>query len=267
MVSAVGSEHREVINDPDAACTRDEGNVRVGEADIDGCIELGDSREELPSKDLTGHLAVDEHIPNIPNISHVIFGPTTSILQCQQAVDVVIGATSQSDILEDAKYYQDTAKEYQEAYHSLKDRYSNQAHLMEEVSGALLATEDHAFQAHQELITIKQSHDADIQQAVSKVVSQYQSQLSLTQSCTHNHQVAIKQLQEQIHTLKLSLANCANLLSVGQSLGDVDLWDEVFNILPGMVNTKQGAAAYTLPNQPFHPKNTFNLGTGLTGLI
>ena len=46
-------ECRGVINDPDVTHPGDDGNVGVGEAIVDGNGELGDSREELASGDLT----------------------------------------------------------------------------------------------------------------------------------------------------------------------------------------------------------------------
>ena len=87
------------------------------------------------------------------------------------------------------------------------------------------------------MLALKRSCDADIQQAVSRAVSQYQTQLNAAQTFTHKHQVAIQQLQDQVHTLELSLASQADLPSVGKSKGEVDLHEEVFNILPGTVNT------------------------------
>ena len=100
-------------------------------------------------------------------------------------------------------------------------------------------------------MALRRSHDTDIQQVVSRAVSQYQTQLNAAQTCTWEHQVAIQQLQEQFRTLKLSLASWADLPSVGQSQGNVDLWEEVFNILPGMVNINHGATLYQSPDQPF----------------
>ena len=103
-------------------------------------------------------------------------------------------ALGHSDLLEDAKLYQDAAVEYQSAYYSIQDRYTHQAHLLEEASGALQAMESQTSQTQQELLTLKRSHDTDIQQAVSHAVSQYQMQLTAAQSCTHEHQLAIQQL-------------------------------------------------------------------------
>ena len=38
---------------------------------------------------------------------------------------------------------------------------------------------------------------------------------------------------------------------MGKSQGEVDLWEEVFNILSGTINATQGAAIYHLPDQAF----------------
>lgn len=122
---------------------------------------------------------------------------------------------------------------------------------MEQASVALKAAEDHSSQLVQTLNAITESCDADIQQAVNKVVSQYKKQISQALSCTHEHQVAIKELWEQVHTLELSLANCVDLPSVGQTQESVDLHKDVFNILPGTVNAKRDVAIYNLPDQPF----------------
>ena len=145
-------------------------------------------------------------------------------------------------MLEDTKIYQDAAVEYQSAFYSIQDKYSEQACLLEEASRDLLAAEGKA---------LRRNCDTDIQQAVGRVVSQYQTQLNAAQLCTHEHQVMIQQLHEQVKTLKLSLASQADLPSVGQTQGEVDLWEEIFNILPGTVNMTCGTAMYNSPDQPF----------------
>ena len=89
----------------------------------------------------------------------------------------------------------------------------------------------------QELLALKHNREADIQRAVSNVVSQYQQQLSSAQSCTRNHQSAIVQLRDQVQMLQLSLASRGDLPSVGTSQGEADLREEVFNFVPGTVNT------------------------------
>ena len=87
------------------------------------------------------------------------------------------------------------------------------------------------------------------------------------QSRTHDHQSAITQLQEQVQALQISLASQRDLPSVGATQEEVDLREEVFNYVPGMVNIKRGAAVYHSPNQPFQFQKQVRFGTGLTGLI
>ena len=78
-----------------------------GEANLDGSHELGDSREELPSKELTAQIAVDRPIPtsmsSVPNASHVS-GPAPSTSQMQHEGEE-FDTLGHSDLLEDAKFY------------------------------------------------------------------------------------------------------------------------------------------------------------------
>ena len=77
---------------------------------------------------------------------------------------------------------------------------------------------------------------------MGNVVSQYEHQLTSVQSCTHDHQSAIMQLQEQVQALQVSLASQRDLPSVGATQEEVDLREQVFNYVPGTVNTNRGAA-------------------------
>ena len=54
------------------------------------------------------------------------------------------GGLHTGDLLEDAKFYQDVAVELQTAYETLESRFTQQARLMEEASGALHAAESEA---------------------------------------------------------------------------------------------------------------------------
>ena len=58
------------------------------------------------------------------------------------------------DLLNDAKMYPDAAVEYKNAYKALEGRFSEQVHLMQEASAALLAAENHASQRQQELMEL-----------------------------------------------------------------------------------------------------------------
>ena len=119
---------------------------------------------------------------------------------------------------------------------------------MEEASGALHAAESQASQKHQELLNLQRNHEADIQMAISKAVIQYKEQLSMAkhnlQSKDCEHRQAVQKLQDQVCALELSLASQENLPSVRHSQDGVDLQEEVFNYLPGNVNTNWGAALY-----------------------
>ena len=65
---------------------------------------------------------------------------------------------------------------------------------------------------------------------------------------------AVKKLQEQACALESSLANQTELPSVRQPREQADLCREVFDYVPGTVNTRRGAATYESWDQafPFH---------------
>ena len=172
-----------------------------------------------------------------------------SLQQPQHEMEV--SGSEHGDIIQDAQFIQDTAMEYEVAYQSLEDRYTHQAVLMKEASEALQASESRASTMQQEILALKCDHEGDIQKAVSNAVLQYQQQLSSAQSHTHDHQSAIVQLRDQVRMLQLLLARWGNLSSVGTSQGEADLREEVFNFVPGTVNTNRGATMYNSPDQPF----------------
>ena len=146
------------------------------------------------------------------------------------------------------------------AYQSLKDKYNHQAVLVKEASEALKASESHVSAMQEELMTLKWDCEADIQRAVGNAVSQYEHQLSSVQSHTRDHQSAIAQSQEQVQVLQVSLASQRDLPLVGTSQREVDLWEEVFNFIPGMVNTNRGTAVYHSPDQPFQFQKQVRFG-------
>ena len=121
-------------------------------------------------------------------------------------------------------------------------KYSEQAQLMEEASRALTAAEVQASQKQQQLIELQKKHDADIQLAVSKTTVQYKEQLLSATQQLQAKDCAMQKLKDQVHTLEISLASQTNLPSVAQTKEEVDLCREVFNYLPGTVNTKRGTA-------------------------
>ena len=67
----------------------------------------------------------------------------------------------------------------------------------------------------------------------------------------HEYQQTVHKLQDQVCALELSLAGHTTLPSVRHTQEEADLWQEVFNYLPGTVNTKRCAAVYDTQDQPF----------------
>ena len=86
------------------------------------------------------------------------------------------------DLLSNAKFYQDTTIELQNAYDTLQHRYAQQAHLIQEASGVLHVTETQASQQQQELLDLQKDHEADIQLAVGKAVFELKEQLAASQT-------------------------------------------------------------------------------------
>ena len=164
------------------------------------------------------------------------------------------------DIIQDVQFFQDAATEYQLGYQSLKEKYNHQAVLVKETSEALKASESCVSAMQEELMTLQCNREADIQRAVGNAISQYEHQLSTAQSHTRNHQSAIVQLREQIQALQVLLASQSDLPSVGTSQREVNLWEEVFNFVPGMVNTNRGTAIYHSPDQPFQFQKQVRFG-------
>ena len=69
----------------------------------------------------------------------------------------------QGDIVQDAQFFQDAATEYQLAYQSLDEKYTQQAVLVKEASEALKASESPVSVFQEELMALKHNHEADIQ--------------------------------------------------------------------------------------------------------
>ena len=159
------------------------------------------------------------------------------------------------NLLEDAKFYQDVAIELQLAYDNLQHRYSQQAHLIEEASGALHAAETQASKRQQELLDLQKDHEVNVQLATGKAVFEYREQLAAAkqnqQTKDHEYKQMVHKLQDQVRALELSLASHATLPSVRHTQKEADLLEEVVNYLPGTVNTKRGAAMYDTQDQPF----------------
>ena len=159
-----------------------------------------------------------------------------------------------SDIVDDAKLFQEAATEYQLAYQSLDKKYSEQAVLVHEASEALKASKSRVAELQKEMNALKQNHDSDIQLAVGGAVLQYEQRLSSEQSRAQAQQMTIAELQGQIQALQESLTSQRDLPSVpsvGATQEGENLRDQIFNYIPGTVNTKGGAEVYDSPDQPY----------------
>ena len=131
---------------------------------------------------------------------------------------------------------------------------------MEEASEALKAAEAESSLRHQEFVTLQQQWEADIQHAIDKAMSQYQLQLSSAKTAcsrrTRSTNSSIQKLQDQVRSLELLLAGQATLPSVGASCTRTGLCEEVFNILPGTVNSRtEGQLSTILRIKPSHSTN------------
>ena len=115
------------------------------------------------------------------------------------------GDTPMDDLLEDVKFYQHAAFEFQSAYEALRlqqeelqGRCSEQAQLIEETSGALRAVETESSQRYQEIMDLQKRRNADIQHAINKAVAQYQLQLSTAKSSLQQKESSVQKLQDQV---------------------------------------------------------------------
>ena len=109
-----------------------------------------------------------------------------------------------------------------------------------------------------EMDALKQNRDSDIQLAVGGMVLQYEQRLLSEQSRAQAQQTTIAELQGQIQALQESLSSQRDLPSVpsmGATQEEENLRDQIFNYVPGTVNTKMGAAAYDSPDQPYSFQN------------
>ena len=228
-----------------------QGAMRVQAEESENVLEV--SGEKTPSLELADQIAVRRWVPvTEPSSMSVDTSSTAMSMSMQQPQhEAEESGSEHGDIVQDAQFFQDLALQYQSAYQSLEDQYNQQAILVKEASEALKASESHVSAMQEELMTLKHSPEADIQRAVGNVVSQYEHQLSSAQSRTCDHQSAITQLQEQVQALQVSLASQWDLPSVGTFQREVDLREEVFNFVPGTVNTNRGAVVYHSPDQPF----------------
>ena len=106
-------------------------------------------------------------------------GPEDSKSSQLQVEEESMSGLVTSDLLEDAKFYQDVAVELQMAYDTLQKRFAQQEYLMEEASGALHAAESQVSKGQWELLNVQKDHEANVQQAIGKVVVEYREQLTM----------------------------------------------------------------------------------------
>ena len=64
-------------------------------------------------------------------------------------------------------------------------------------------------------------------------------------------QSTVAELQGQIQALQVSLSSQRELPSVGVTQEGENLRDQIFNYVPGTVNTNRGATVYDSPDQPY----------------
>ena len=148
-------EYREVIrSDLNVNLARETQSARVEVDEHESNVEFQDSREVLPTRSLADSIAVprltqvtletnnqpplsrlESHI-NLTNES----GESLQVLDSKSGV----GAIGTANLIEDAKFYQDTALEYQDVYETLQlqqeelqHQYTQQVQLVQEASKAL----------------------------------------------------------------------------------------------------------------------------------
>ena len=249
-----------------------ETGARVAEVDSSSDEEFQDSKEVLPPRTLAESITA-ARIPQIatsqttsqpqPDLSGHHVEQQARPVESPQTPDSVESAnTHTANLLEDIKYFHNAALSYQDAYEALQlqqvelqTKFTEQAQLVQEASEALKAVEAESTAHQQEIITLRDQWEADIQQAIGQAVVQYRDQLSSAQANQQQrdreHQQLIQKLQEQVRALELSLAGQATLPSVAASSSQTGLRREIFNILPSTVNPRRGAMQYESQDQAF----------------
>ena len=122
---------------------------------------------------------------------------------------------------------------------------------------AIQAMEAETKQRHQDLLDVQCGKHFEFDQAISSAVEQYKVQLNTAQNklqaCDWEHQLMIQQLQDKISLLEVTLASQAHLPLVATSNNQEvqGLCNQVFDYIPGTINTKQGTAKYDSQDQAF----------------
>ena len=124
------------------------------ENEQDSDVEPQDTREALPPRSLAGSIAAPRFTPAILESNHTPVSAdddshTEHTAESGESLQVLnsesgMGAISTANLIEDAKFYQDTVIGYQDAYETLwlqqeelQHRYSQQVKLVQEASEAL----------------------------------------------------------------------------------------------------------------------------------
>ena len=243
----------------------------MAEVDSSSEDEFQDSKEGPPPRSLAESITATR-VPQVatsqtsqpqPNLTKHHIEPTGPVESPQTPSSVEsAGAHHTANLLEDIKYFHNAALSYQDAYEALQlqqaelqTKFTEQAQLVQEASEALKAVEAESTARQQEIATLRDQWEADIQQAVGQAMVQYRDQLSSAQANLQQrdqeHQQSIQKLQDQVRALELSLAGQATLPSVAASSNRTGLCQEVFDILPGTVNQRRGAAQYESQDQAF----------------
>ena len=262
---------------------REDPRVRTGAvSDDEEEEEFQDSREDqfdqIPVSNLNPPPALDLGWPGPILMGH----PGTSVQGGNQTVGWE-GEDMVEDLVQDAKFYQDTALELQGAYEDLyqwqielQGKYDEQSKLLKEASAAIKAAHAEAKQRHQALLDAQCNKQQEFDQAIQGAVQEYKMQLNTTQSKLQardwEHQLMTKQLQDKISMLEVTSASQANLPSVATSNPQEvrGLHSQIFDYVPGTVNTKRGAAKYDSQDQAFlfsHKQVRFQDGGSTPDLI
>ena len=256
--SKTALEWKRVRGDPNAP--QDDHEVEVEDLGPDSEDEEQGQRNPMDPGDFVSQITVRRPRPTpIPQIHDQL--QDKSGLEDSDTTQTSGEEESQSglhsgDLLEDAKFHQDASLlRCKPLTICWREGSLNKHSLMEEASGALHTAESQVSKRQQELLKIQKDHEADIHLAVGQVVYEYREQLTAAkhkqQSKDRKHQQTVHQLQDQVHALELSLASQATLPSVRHTKEEADLQEEIFNYLPGTVNTRRGAALYESWYQPF----------------
>ena len=155
LSSRAPPEYQEVMHcDLNLAPARDTQSARVGEVDSDSDVEFQDSREVLPTRSLADSIAVPR-VPqtttleiNQPSSTGFVSHHTEQTAESGESLQVLdseegVGAINTANLIEDVKFYQDTALGYQDAYEALQSQqeelqhwFTQQAQLVHEASEA-----------------------------------------------------------------------------------------------------------------------------------